>query len=103
MPENKIKIPKEFYIFGQKITVKRSRSLFEKHKAWADWNANKNLIRIQIPKKGIELTQEQVEEAFIHEAVHAALDILNYEKLSLDEKFVDDFANALHQIFKTLK
>lgn len=94
-------IPKSFKLFGQTIRIVWLRTLWKREKAWGVWYANRNVIALQLPVAGLNLSREQLEQTFIHEMIHACLDILEYEKLSSDEKFVDRFANALHQTIVT--
>lgn len=94
-------IPKSFNIFGQTIRVKWRKTLLKKEKAWGLWDANSNTIFLQVPGKGIELSKEQLEQTFMHEVLHACLDILNYEQLSENENFIDRLSNALHQVIVT--
>ena len=94
-------IPKSFKIFGQTIRVVWLKGLYKREKAWAIWYPNRNVITMQLPVAGLNLSKEQLEQTFIHEATHACLDILQYEKLSSDEDFVDRFSNALHQMIVT--
>lgn len=43
------------------------------------------------------------EQTYYHELVHCILGHLSYDDLDADEKFVDRFAQCLHQILKTGK
>lgn len=49
------------------------------------------------------LNKELKRHTFLHESTHAILESLGYTELSLDEKFVDAFSNALYQVLKTSK
>jgi len=86
-----MEIPKSFKLFGETYKVRQVVKV-DKEDSWGEIT-NKNIIRI---KKGIN--QEQKEQTFLHEILHASLDNLGYEKLSSDEIFVDTLAKALHQI-----
>lgn len=93
-----MRIPKRFKVFGEKHKVKFVRKLDGGH-SFGEWDPNTNTIKLQMSNK--ERSQDMVEQTFLHELVHCCLDHLGYEKLSDDEIFVDSFAKALHQAFKT--
>ena len=93
-----LKIPKEFSLFGEKHKVKRVK-LIDKGKSLGEWNPDNNTIKLSTQGRSLD----SIEQAFYHEIVHCILDHLSYEHLSNDEKFVDTFSKALHQILKTAK
>ena len=90
-------IPKTFQIFGETYKIKQVLKV-NKDGRWGEHDPNGNIIRI---KK--DLNEEQKEQAYYHEMIHAILTNLSYDKLNTDEEFVDRFAKALHQILKTSK
>jgi len=96
-------IPKSFELFAQTITVEYRRTLHRSHKAVGLWIPGKNKILLQQRTKTYEITDEQIEQTFLHELTHALLTILGYESLSHDEKLVDLIGNGLHQIIKSVK
>lgn len=88
-------IPKSFKLFNTTWTVKQV------HKIDNDGSlglCSHNLATISLRRN---LKKDVKEATFYHELVHAILDTLNYHKLSNDEKFVDTFGQALHQVTKT--
>ncbi len=95
-------IPKSFNVFGQTISIKNSKTLHRKGDR-GDWDPKKNRITLQSNTKEYPVTKDLLEQTLSHEAVHAILELLGYERLSEDEVFVDRFANALHQAVKTAK
>lgn len=92
-----MQIPKKFSLFGETYKVRQVIKV-DREDNWGEIDRTKNIIRI---KKG--LNQEQREQTFLHEVLHASLDNLGYEKLSDDEVFVDTLAKALHQILTSGK
>ena len=95
---NAIPIPKKFNVFGESHKVKLLKKV-DKGESLGDWNPANNTIRLE--KASSTRNQDQVEQTLIHELVHVCLDHLGYEHLSNDEKFVDAFSKAWHQILKT--
>ena len=91
-------IPSEFKLFNQTIKVKYSRTLIDKKKAFGLWDYNKNLITLQQSTRAYKLTQNQIDQTFVHEATHACLDMMGRQELSNDEVFVHTFSNLLHQL-----
>jgi hypothetical protein len=49
------------------------------------------------------LSEGKMEQTFYHELVHSILDSIHERELSDNEKFVDNFANMLHQFIKSAK
>lgn len=96
-------IPKSFELFGQTITVEYRRTLYKSHKAVGLWIVGKNKILLQQRTNTYEITDEQIEQTFLHELTHALLTVLGYENLSNDEKLVDLIGNGLHQVIKSVK
>ena len=91
-------MPKEFKLFNQIIKVKYSRTLIDKKKAFGVWEYNKNTITLQQSTREHKLTENQITQTFIHEAVHASLDLMGHHELSNNEIFVSTFSNLMHQL-----
>ena len=90
-------IPKGFKIFADKYTVKEYKRI-DPENSWGEHSYINKTIKL---KK--DMTLEEKERTFFHEMIHCMLDQLGYDKLSGDEKFVDQMGAALHQIIKTAK
>ena len=90
-------IPSEFKLFNQTIKVKYSRTLIDKQGAFGLWDYNKNQITLQQSTRAHKLTQNQINQTFLHEVTHACLDHMGHHELSADEKFVSVFSNLIHQ------
>ena len=90
-------IPKKFKIFNSEYTVKQYKKV-DSDNSLGEHDYEKRTIKL---KK--DLIEDEKEKIFFHEAVHCILEQLGYEKLSADEKFVHQFASAMHQIIKTSK
>lgn len=95
------KLFSEFKIFDKVINVEyvnniddtglgRSYSFLNKIKIAEKWN-------------GELIPDSAKEQTLIHESVHIILDELGYSDLSNDEKFVQSFSNALHQLINSAK
>jgi len=98
-----MKIPKTFQIFGQTIKVIFKKNLIDKEESFGIWDYNKNIIYLQPSTRKHRLTKEQIESTFVHEYLHTSLDLLGYEELSKDEKFVNQLSLCIHQIVKNIK
>lgn len=97
-------IPYQFDLFGQTHKIKKVK-LIDRGKALGQWNPDRFVIHVATTDRFDKSTicDDSQEQAYYHEVVHAILDGLSYEHLSADEKFVDTFSKALHQILKTSK
>jgi len=95
-------IPKSLKIAGQTIKVIFKKDLkLSGESVFGVWDYNKNKIYLQASTRKEPITQEQIESTYIHELVHACLEILGEEALSKKETFVTGFANLLHQALKS--
>lgn len=90
-------IPRQFELMALTVTVEVTDELpkdLDGH-----WSHSKQRIRVR--PVGKKVTEQAQLQAFWHEAVHAILQVLSYDKLSDDEKFVDRLAQCLAQIEQT--
>jgi len=90
-------IPKTFTIFTDKYTVKEYKKV-DNEDSMGEHDYMKKTIKI---KKDMPL--EQKERVYYHELFHCMLEQLGYDKLSSDEKFVDQMGSVLYQVLKTSK
>ena len=100
---NKIKIPKEFELFGQTIKVKYDKELIYRQSNSAESHMRFNEIIIQPDTEGISMNEDQKAKSFFHELLHQILDRLGYRELSENEFLVIAVGNLLHQALKTAK
>lgn len=94
---NKIKIPKQFKIFGHKYTIKQVPSI-KNGTAYALHDFDNKQILLEDT-----LTKTKTEEYLLHEILHAILEHNGYEALSQDEVFIERISRGLHQVLNTLK
>jgi hypothetical protein len=94
------KPPKGFTLGGHEIKVVIVKDLAETEDATGRWRPALGIIEVQGTSKA--LSQDYQNQAFWHEAVHAALDYSSYDKLSKNEKLVDRLGQAMYQIVKTM-
>ena len=97
-----MKIPKELYIAGQKITIEVDDTLSYENELAATSNSD-NKIKVCETYKGDLLPDDQIEQSLWHEIVHQILYKMNEFELSNNETFVQTFSLLLHQAIKTLK
>jgi hypothetical protein len=93
-------IPKSFSLAGHKIEVvniPRSK-----------WKNGKNCVGMWLPDKyrielhgSLEGTNRQ--QVFLHEAVHAILDVAGYYEMSEDEVLVDRLSHLLHHMLVSME
>jgi predicted SprT family Zn-dependent metalloprotease len=95
-----MEIPTEFKLFGQTVEVTKDCTLTEKEDATGMARYRENKIVLQC-HKSLGRPDSQLEQVYMHEVIHFALHHLSYHKANDDELFVDQLANALHQIAVT--
>ena len=89
-------IPKSFQLHGQTIHVVMDDNLGSMQGNRGEVRSGYNEIRLQPAVKGDPQPPSKIEQAFLHELVHAILNHMESESEN-DEKFVNLFANLLHQ------
>ena len=97
-----MRIPDRFKIFGQTITVEWDKQLTNEEDSVGLAVYRRNAIMLQPSTEGKPLSDDQIEQAYLHEVLHFAFKRLDYKvgdvKLSGDERLVDLLANVLHQV-----
>lgn len=88
--KGKSRIPRSFRLMGMTITV-RFCDLPDSESG--GWSMTEQEIKIDRSQK-----EDSQLQTFWHEAFHACLDTMSYDKLSSDEKFVDRIGHCLAQI-----
>ena len=97
-----MKIPVEYQQFGQTIKVVFKDDLIAREDAEGLCVYKNNIITLQ-NLKVLNRPASQLEQTFIHEVLHHALELLGYEKEGKDEQFIDRLAGLLHQMVVTSK
>lgn len=108
-----IKIPSKFQIFGHTYNVQFDDNLINERQAWGEYHSLTKTIMLQSSKRitidsydgdyEYEISENELEETFIHELTHAIFEAIGEDKLSSNERVVGTFSKALHQAFKTMK
>lgn len=93
-------IPKTFNLAGHTITVVNVPP--------KKWKHGKECIGMWIPDQyRIELISSlkgtNRQQVFMHEAVHAILDVAGYYDMSADEVLVDRLSHLMHQMLVTME
>jgi len=96
-----MKIPKKFKLMGQTINVYIDEGLVQKEDAVGQSHYRFNKILIQPSIDGVARTEEQIGHTFCHELTHWIFHTLNEDKLSGDEKLVDNFSGLLFQALES--
>lgn len=93
-------IPRQFKLGGHTIKVKTISA--------KKWPHGEHILAIWMPSEmriemisSLEGTVRQ--QVFLHEAVHAILDVASYRELSENEDFVDRFSIMLHMMLTTMR
>jgi len=92
-----MKIPKQFNLLGQTITVEMVEDLIQEDDIQGEAHYRFNRIKLQKNVKGQKRQNTQVEASFCHELVHFILEAMREEKPNNDGKFVTVFARLLFQ------
>jgi len=96
-----MKIPKRFKLFGSTVHVAFVEQLNMDDSARGMSSFRRQSISIQPSSKSWPRSKESIEQTYCHEIVHHILTALSEDDLSANEKFVDTFASALHQVLTT--
>jgi len=97
-------IPKLIRVGRKKYSVEIVEAMLEK-KCMARVYYPENLIRLAQHSNisGRRFTEEEVQDSFWHEVVHAILHDMGRHTLNNNEQFVTEFANRLTQAINTAK
>lgn len=96
-----MRIPKRFNLHGQTITVRYADDLIHKEDRVGGAYYRDSIIKLQADSQSTPRSREQIEQNFCHELTHFILDQMGEPRLRSNEKFVDLFANLLHQALNT--
>jgi predicted SprT family Zn-dependent metalloprotease len=102
----KLKIPKEIYIFSQKIKVIWRRSLRDSHSAIGLSDFEKSVIYLQKSRKDYPISRDKIEQVFFHELAHFIFHYCGRDDLAIDERYhslVDVVGSQLRQIVNQIK
>ena len=97
-----MKIPKELYLAGQKITIEIDNTLSYDNELGISSNYD-NKILICEKFKGDNIPDDSIDQSLWHEITQHILFKMNEFELTHNEKFVQTFSLLLHQAIKTLK
>jgi hypothetical protein len=95
------KLPTSIQILGNTITVEHVDNLAVIGDRFGDWNAAKNLIRVQSLGQGIP--NDVCFAAYYHELTHAILELSGHSELSADEALTERLGQAYYQASKSKK
>jgi hypothetical protein len=98
-----MQIPSEFQVFGQTWKVILNPTLRHDTENIGEASYRDNVITLQSNTEGNPRALCLIEASFLHELVHVILDCMSEHKLRANEKFVDVFANLLHQVLTSSK
>lgn len=90
-------IPSSFKLFNHTIKVVYKRDLIDKKGWFGYWDYNKNTIYIQQSTRKYKISKDQIQNTFIHESLHACLNIMGETGLSNDEAFVHTLSSLIQQ------
>jgi hypothetical protein len=107
---NPIKIPKSFYLFGEKIQVTFSETYFgsENPMGLGFCSYRENKIYLRPSSESWPLSQDQIEQTFCHELMHMIIvhsqdTLKDHENLHDNEGFINISASLLHQALATME
>ena len=96
-----MRIPKRFKLFGTTISVAFAEQLNMDDSAKGIASFRREKISIQPSSNCWPRSKASIEQTYCHEIVHHILNALSEDELCANEKFVDTFASALHQVLTT--
>lgn len=98
---NLIRKPKSCRLGGHKLTFRRSPRISELLEACSAVGRTNYVTGVIEVHDNIPEGLEHVTN--LHEIVHQILNFYNYHELNNNEQFVDNMAQGLYQVLKTLK
>lgn len=101
MENGEVKIPTEFTLLGNKISVGFNEQLCDKHNALGLTKFSENVIVLTSCLNGQDLPEDTIMHTYWHETVHQILDKMGESELRDNEKFVDLLGGMIYQVLKT--
>lgn len=98
-----MRIPKKFKLLGQVITVEFNDEMCKGADAFGLASYDTNKIYLSTKVNNAEIRPDQIEQTFLHEAMHFILHYMGKDKLRGNEKFVDMAAGFIHQMLTTME
>lgn len=100
---NKIKIPKQFQLFGMTISVEFNNEKCKDHNAFGiSYTGSCKIYLTNKDENGL-IPKEKIEKVFFHELTHFIFNSIYEFDLDENEKLVNLFGSLLHQFLKTSK
>lgn len=94
-------IPDRFKLFGETVEVVYDKELNNQDSSNGMANYRYSRIELQPSTDAIPRTPESMEHSYLHEVTHFILNAIGEEELRDNEKFVELFSRALHQVLTT--
>lgn len=96
-----MKIPKQFKLFGQTITVEYTNKLVTDNDSVGHAVYRENKIILQKATEGIPRAKEMIEQTFFHELFHLVFNFIGESELRDNEKLIDVISALFHQFICT--
>lgn len=90
-------IPTEFKLFASTIRVIFDNTRMNQKNCYGEWKYCTKEITLSNTAGTVLLSNDRIKDCFYHEKVHAILEMMKEDDLSMNEKFVDTFAKLLRQ------
>jgi len=94
-------IPAKFKLFGSEYDIKINNNLLAELGIDGRHASHTKTILLRTFGDGYHYNPSYIEQTYFHEIIHAILCVCGYDELNKDEKFIECFANALHQVLTT--
>lgn len=94
-------IPDRFKLFGETVEVIYKKDLNNEDNCNGLANYRYSRIELQPSTEAIPRSPESIEQSYLHEVTHFILGAIEEHKLRDDERFVELFSKALHQVLTT--
>lgn len=99
----KLKIPKEFKLFGTTVNVVWDNKRLDDMRTYGLFEYSNSRITLSNVDGFSPLNNDRIMDCYYHERTHAILMAMNESELSSNEKFVDVFSKLLRQADETAK
>ena len=96
-----MKIPKRFKLFGTTYSIIFNNNRLNDKNRYGECNFSTCEITLSDVDGVQKLSEDRILDTYYHEKIHAILDTMGENELSMNEKFVDVFAKLLRQSDET--
>lgn len=98
-----MKIPDKITLMGREIDIVYDKKLVQDEDAIGQVSYRTDKIILQPETESIDRNSQSIQITFLHELLHFMLNILNYQNMNDNGKFINRMSELLYQVIKQIE